>query len=198
MKKLTEYPAIIVDLDGTLYFQRPVRLAMLFDMALHFWQFPDFLIVRKYRKLYENGCNEAQRLEQLPEKAVAIVERWMLQRPLKYIAKYQDDRLIDILERTRQSGTTVIVYSDYPVKDKLSALAFKPDYALSADDTGCMKPDARGLCHFLASQGINPKECLVIGDREDKDGILAANMRAESIVLPARKANRRVLYKVME
>ena len=29
MKRLTEYQAIIVDLDGTLYYQKPVRLAML-------------------------------------------------------------------------------------------------------------------------------------------------------------------------
>jgi beta-phosphoglucomutase-like phosphatase (HAD superfamily) len=51
MKRLTEYQAIIVDLDGTLYFQKPVRMAMLNSMALHFWKFRDFLIIQKYRKL---------------------------------------------------------------------------------------------------------------------------------------------------
>ena len=44
MKPLTNYPAIIVDLDGTLYYQKPVRIAMLKEMVLHFWRFRDFLM----------------------------------------------------------------------------------------------------------------------------------------------------------
>ena len=47
MKKLTDYQEIIVDLDGTLYYQQPVRMAMLKEMALHFWKLRDFLVVKK-------------------------------------------------------------------------------------------------------------------------------------------------------
>jgi len=47
MKRLTEYQAVIVDLDGTLYYQKPVRHAMLKEMALHFWRLRDFLVVKK-------------------------------------------------------------------------------------------------------------------------------------------------------
>ena len=73
MKQLSEYRALIVDLDGTLYFQKPVRMAMLKDMLLHFWRVREFLIVRKYRKLYEQGCEETERLARLPAAALSAV-----------------------------------------------------------------------------------------------------------------------------
>ena len=195
MKQLTDYRAIIVDLDGTLYFQKPVRMAMLNEMALHFWRFRDFLIIRKYRKLYEQGCSEIERKAFLPVAASQVVHEWMLKRPLPYVAKYRDSILISRLEQVMKAGGTVIVYSDYPVKEKLEALRFLPDQAYSAEDLGCMKPNAEGLIRILTEQHIDPKACLVIGDRKDKDGVLGSNMSAEVLILPASRKKRTDIYK---
>ena len=195
MKPLTNYPAIIVDLDGTLYYQKPVRIAMLKEMVLHFWRFRDFLIIRKYRKLYEQGYSEAERKALLPAATSQMIHEWMLKRPLPFVAKYRDDVLISQLEQVMKSRVTVLVYSDYPVKEKLEALRFSPDQAYSAEDLGCMKPNAEGLIRILTEQHIDPKACLVIGDRKDKDGVLGSNMSAEVLILPASRKKRAEIYK---
>lgn len=196
MKKLSEYQAIIVDLDGTLYYQQPVRLAMLIEMLLHFWRFPEFLIVQKYRELYEQGLSEQDRMCRLPNNAPRIIHEWMIERPLKYVQKHRDQQLIDLLQAAEKAGIIVIVYSDYPVLEKLVALDYNPNKALSAIDTGCLKPDISGLTSILESLGIIPQSCLVIGDRREKDGVLSERLGADYIILP--KENRNKLYQSIQ
>ncbi len=198
MNKLTDYQAIIVDLDGTLYAQKPVRRAMLRTMFFHLWRYRDFLIVKKYRELFERGLNEQDRFSRLPDGAPTIIREWMILRPLPYVAKYRDRELIALLEKAQSAGETVIVYSDYPVREKLEALAFSPNQAYSSEDTGSMKPEPAGLVRLLQAQEINPAYCLVIGDRADRDGPLAKNMGASSIILPSRAAERATLYRALD
>ena len=192
MKKLSEYQAIIVDMDGTLYYQRPVRIAMLIEMLLHFWRLPEFIIVQKYRRLYEQGLNEQIRLDCLPENAPKIIREWMIERPLRYIELWRDTMLLNLLRAAQSENVRVIVYSDYPVEEKLRALGFVPDLAISAGDTGCLKPEGSGLLRILALYGVSPEYSLVIGDRLEKDGMLATNIGAEYIVLP--KIKRSEIY----
>ena len=194
MKPLIDYQAIIVDLDGTLYFQKPVRMAMLGEMSLHFWRFREFLIIQQYRKLYEQGYSEIERKVRLPSNASQIIDDWMRKRPLPFIEKHRDGALIALLEQAKNAGVAVIVCSDYPVREKLEALRFSPDQAYSAEDLGCMKPNAEGLITMLTKQHIDPNACLVIGDREDKDGILGSNMGAEVLILPASRNKRANIY----
>ncbi len=196
MKRLTEYQAIIVDLDGTLYYQKPVRLAMLKEMLLRFWRLPEFLIVWKYRKLYEQGLGERDRLTRLPANAPQVIREWMIERPLKYVYKYRDAALIDLLKRAEASGCRVIVYSDYPVAEKLEALQFEPFKAFTANDSGCLKPEASGLEKILLSLGVLPEKCLVVGDRQEKDGILAERLGAACIILPEEDRTR--IYSAIE
>ena len=192
--RVSEYKTVIVDLDGTLYYQKPVRRAMLREMLTHFWRIREVLIVKKYRMLFERGMDERERLSYLPENAPEIIREWMIERPLPYVKKYRDGELIDRLKRTMDSGCTVIVYSDYPVQEKLDALGFIPNQAYSAEDIGSMKPDATGIIRTLCEQGIDPERCVVIGDREEKDGLLARNMGAGAVILPSNKAGRKSFY----
>ncbi len=197
MNKITAYKALIVDLDGTLYYQSLLRAAMIKEMLLHFWRLPDFLIIKKYREMYEHGYSEEERLHQLPERTSKVIEEWMIQRPLKYVAAFRDKRLIKLLQDAQRNGVKIIIYSDYPVKDKLQALNFQSDYAFSSADTGCLKPDASGLLNILYSYAIGAKDCLVIGDRYDKDGKLAENMGTDYILLPAREGKRIPAYECL-
>ena len=194
MKKLTDYQAIIVDLDGTLYYQQPVRMAMLKEMALHFWKLRDFLVVKKYRELFEQGICEKERLSQLPDNASSIIQEWMVERPCVYVAKSRDQELIRFLEAAKMDGAIIIVYSDYPVKEKLSALGFAPDRAYRSEDICSLKPDSDGLKQVLEDNNIAPECCLVIGDRKEKDGALAANLGADVIILPKTSAERKKNY----
>ena len=195
IKRLSDYKTIILDLDGTLYYQKPVRLMMMLEMMINFWRLSDLLVVKKYRELYSMGYSESERFKQLPEGAPNIIKEWMIDRPLKYIKKFRDEVLLSILDGMKDSKRVFVVYSDYPVKEKLSVLNFSPDYAFSAEDVGCLKPDPSGLLQGLRSHNISTEECLVIGDRYEKDGILAEKMGVDCIILPCAKTERRKLYK---
>ena len=194
MKKLSEYPALIVDLDGTLYAQRPVRLAMLREILRQFHRLSDFRIIRKYRRMYEQGLSETARLARLPARAPGVIREWMIERPLPYLRRYRDDALMDLLARARERGIKVFICSDYPAAEKLAALSLAVDGVCSAADTGCLKPDPSALLDMLGPLGIRASDCLVIGDRADKDGAMAAAMRADFLLLPADMAARRALY----
>ena len=61
-----------------------------------------------------------------------------------------------------------------------------------------MKPDPSGFLKIAARLGIDPGSCLVIGDREDKDGAFAANVGARALILPESKKKRRSVYDRME
>ena len=195
MRRWSEYKAIIVDLDGTLYYQKPMRIAMVVEMLLNFWLIGDFLIVKKYRELYEAGLQEKERFDRLPNRAPKIIQEWMIDRPQRHIRKYRDRSLIALLQKVQQNDVKIIVYSDYPVKDKLKALCFSPNHAYDSNDIGCLKPDARGILKVLEEQNISVQECLVIGDRYKKDGILAENMGSDYIILPSDMHGREKIYR---
>ena len=166
MKRLTTYQAIVVDVDGTFYYQKPVRQKMLKEMMMCPWRLRDFLIVKKYRELFERGLDERERYLCLPADAPAIINEWMIERPLPYLKMFRDVMLIDLLAEVMKTNTKVIVYSDYPVLEKLRALGFTPDLAYSATDTECLKPNADGIIRLLRQYEIVPEQCLVIGDRD--------------------------------
>lgn len=196
MDCLNDYKAIIVDLDGTLYYQKPVHFAMIREMIVHFWRLHDFVIIYKYRRLYERGYSESERIASLPTDCSNVIHKWMVSIPRQYISRYRDDALIYLLQKVIRQGVPVIVLSDYPVEDKLQALEFAPNYAFSANDTGCLKPKPDGIRKILSSMGIAPKECLVIGDRPEKDGLLAQNLGADALILPTKRSERLLIYRL--
>lgn len=58
-KKLTEYRTVIFDMDGTLYFQSPVRLCMAVSLGLYYMIHPykikELMVLKKFRKMREQG-----------------------------------------------------------------------------------------------------------------------------------------------
>ena len=77
----------------------------------------------------------------------------------------------------------IAIYSDYPyLKERLEALGIcpGPDTLLYGPESfGAQKPAARPFREIAANMGARPEEVLVIGDREETDGIGAfkAGMR---------------------
>jgi hypothetical protein len=64
MSETRKYCAVIVDLDGTLYFQNPVRLCMAISILIFCitrpFRWKDIFLVRGYRKLYASGVNHSE------------------------------------------------------------------------------------------------------------------------------------------
>ena len=92
---------------------------------------------------------------------------------------------IELLSRfdTEVSSGKVIpriaVYSDYPfLKERLDVLGFNPGKSIllyGPESFGAQKPATRPFTSIAKDLGAEPEEVLVIGDRDDTDGVGAFN-----------------------
>ena len=211
-----DYKAVIFDLDGTLYYQKPFRIRMaaflLKHLLCHPSSFKELLIIRTYRKVRENWEqyeNEeqnfqdtdldtrqylyvAQQYKTSAQKVKDIIHFYMLEAPLKLLLPYRDDKLADIIRQLKSDGRKIIIYSDYPVKDKLQALQIEADmFFTSADaEIGCMKPDPKGLEVIRKATGYDAQDMIMIGDRYEKDGIAAISNDIDYVILDSNQKKR--------
>jgi len=183
------YAAWLVDLDGTLYHKEPVRLAMAAELALAGWG--AIATLRAFRKQHEQLRHEssatpldpyrrqlqatAARLGTGEENVQALVNRWMFERPLKWLGLCKRRSLLSQLAEYRAQGGRTALVSDYPAQAKLRALGALElfDVVIASGEAGGpqrLKPDPQG--YLLAAQGLKvaPEQCLVVGDRDDADG----------------------------
>jgi len=158
-------------------------------------------LIFAYRKLYERGLDETERTVAIakrfymnPVAVQSAIYAWMVEKPLFFVRLFRDRRLIADMERARRHGIKLIVVSDYPVTEKLSALNFQPDAAYSADDLGSLKPCPDGLRRVLNEHGLTPQDCLLVGDRMEKDGRLAENIGMDYVIMPRYYCKRRLRY----
>ena len=179
---------VVFDLDGTLYRQGPLRRRMAARLALDALRRRDagtLRILRDYRRRKEAladagaapfdgplvaGCAEACGVG--PEAVRAAVGDWIERRPLPLLARCEVPGARALVERLREAGVRVGVWSDYPARDKLAAMGIAVDAVVSAadDDLAVMKPDPRGLLMLMARAGVRPDETLMVGDRDERDG----------------------------
>lgn len=84
-KKINEYKALVFDLDGTLYYQRQLRLKMAWMLGsyylCHFWRIKELLIIKKFREVREKwdeitgiSAGETQAEEKTPAAGPASEE----------------------------------------------------------------------------------------------------------------------------
>jgi HAD superfamily hydrolase (TIGR01549 family) len=178
--------AVIFDMDGTLYRQRPVRLKMAVRLIVHSvlggWM--DALILWHYRRNLERLADQrAQDVHLIQFKATAaafstaeqnvaaVVREWMEVRPLDTLKrqKFQDvDRVFALLQERK---IKIGVFSDYPVIGKIEALGLRVDAYCSStdDDIGRFKPEKTGLVKILSTLGMESASSVFVGDRMDRD-----------------------------
>ncbi|MCR5626715.1 MAG: HAD-IA family hydrolase [Lachnospiraceae bacterium] len=214
IKKIpTVHEVYIVDLDGTLYFQKPVRRAMAFKLIGFYLSHPgrikELFALKYYREIREKELFSGETdFEDKQFSAVAkkyglddmtvkkLVKYWMFKIPLSLIYENRDKKLLDILNGIKKRGDKVIVYSDYPVEEKLKILNFVPTaaYYSGDDEIGCMKPDSRGLVNILNKHARSKDQALFVGDRFEKDGECAIGAGISYCILPREKKAREDIY----
>ncbi len=163
-KNISEYKAVVFDLDGTLYYQRRLRIKMAWMLLkhylCHFWRIKDILIIKKFRNIRENwdeiksGIDEgnpgpdsdkaglediqymytAGIMKESSDRIREVVETWMYDRPLKAIYETRDTDLLRIIDDIKKRGQKVYIFSDYPIEDKLKALRISADGMYAATD----------------------------------------------------------------
>jgi FMN phosphatase YigB (HAD superfamily) len=193
--------AVLFDLDGTLYRQRPVRGRMMLELAglalTHPRQAPrSWRALAEFRRAQET-LRDGPRLQATPgmqlsvaaeragmtaQEVDAIVTEWMVDRPLKYLASCRASGLLELLAFLDRRHIEVGVLSDYPADLKLKALGLDGRFSLvlSASDPqiGVFKPHPKGFLVACERWRLDPEDVLVVGDRADVDaaGATAAGM----------------------
>ncbi len=199
-RSLVDFRAWLVDLDGTLYHALGVRMAMAMELAVSGWR--DVRIVQAFRREHERmrGGNvsedtgdtsvdgdasrsafdrqirrTADRLTLSEEAVNRVVQRWMVERPGKWIKLFRRRGLLSSIARFRSAGGRTALVSDYPARRKLDSLAATDlfDVVIANGEGGTtfpLKPDPAGYVAAAGRLDVPPGQCIVIGDRHDADG----------------------------
>lgn len=219
-KKFSEYDAYVFDLDGTLYFQKKLRMIMasrlFFYYMCHFWQMKDLLIVKKFREVRErwdvivakddltgtmagNSIDEAQYkyvsevMKTSESRVASVIKKWIYDNPLDAVKNSKDAELSVIIESLREQEKTVVIFSDYPTKEKLEALGIEVDkqYCSTDEAIGELKPSPKGLQIILKDINLDASQVLMVGDRMEKDGQCAISSDVDYLILPRSKSGRK-------
>lgn len=195
---------VVFDVDGTLYRQTPLRLRMARDLALHALSRLDLrtlAVLRRFRRLREElgearieGFAERLIAEtaadcgRTPDEVRAIVARWTDRHPLPYLLRSRYAGLPELFAGLRRHGKAIGVLSDYPAAAKLAALELAADHVVTANDPdiGVLKPHPKGLATLIARATATPAETLMIGDRAERDGLVAQQVGARVLLRSTR------------
>src|SRR5688572_6021515 len=120
--------AIIFDVDGTLYRQRPLRRAMLVKLAAAYAAHPirgwrTMSALRAFRRaqeeLRDGDHTSTDQVRVACERSgidavtlTAIVERWMEREPLPVLHRCLQPGLLEFLDRCRAHGISLATLSD--------------------------------------------------------------------------------------
>ncbi|CAN5899389.1 phosphoglycolate phosphatase [soil metagenome] len=195
---------VVFDVDGTLYRQRPLRLRMAAALLLQALRPRGLATIRAlacYRRLREPMGDaetadfgrillaETAAATGLSEQAIrAIVAEWIDRRPLPFLAGCRYPGLVALFAGLRRTGKVIGVLSDYPATAKLAALGLSADHIVSAEDEGIgrLKPNPKGLESLIRRAGAAPAATMMIGDRVDRDGMVARRAGTQVLIRSSR------------
>jgi FMN phosphatase YigB (HAD superfamily) len=120
----------------------------------------------------EQYARPARMLGLAPEVIRNDVRLWIDRRPLRHLGPCRFAGVAELFARLRSSGRRIAVVSDYPAQEKLAALGLSADLSVAAEDEGVnrLKPHPAGLLRVLERLELGPEQCLMIGDRDERDG----------------------------
>lgn len=223
-KNINDYSLYIFDLDGTLYYQKPFRIRMALYLMTYIIRHPfaikDIFIIKRYREIREkweeicsdegiDGLHNTETLDDMQYSYVAkkmsvstervknAVEFFMMKAPLSLLPKYADAVLKNYIAKLKAEEKKVVIYSDYPVKDKLDALDIVADgmYTSGDERIDAMKPSPVGINVILSDYNCNHENAVMIGDRYEKDALCAIANDVDYVILSSAKEKRANIYK---
>ena len=199
-----EVDLVVFDVDGTLYDQKRLRLAMLCHLLAHAWRARDLgtlLTLRTFRKVRETlgdkpvaafieaqYAQTAARHGKTPEQVRLLATEWLEERPLPLLASCRYPQVQEVFAGLRERGKKIAIFSDYPAARKLEAMGLQADHVVCATDSHIarLKPDPAALLEILRLTGVSPHRTLMIGDRADRDGMAAQRAGVRALIRASR------------
>jgi len=189
--KTESVKAVILDFDGTVYFQRPIQFYNLIRIGIILVAKPhkyrEIQIIRRYRKMREHYSESnmpilevekdlAQALNQSQEEIRLIREYWLIQSQSSAIKLFQRKALLKRVAQLQNQGALLILWSDYPTAEKSKELELLPDLVFCSEDSRIKmaKPSSAGIDLIVKTLRIDLSEIVMIGDRDDRDGVAAS------------------------
>jgi FMN phosphatase YigB (HAD superfamily) len=201
--------AVVLDVDGTLYRQWPVRLRMMAGLLRHLAANPReggkvLRVLRAYRLAQERLrlCGETGMASRQIEMAAELtgyqlawvrstVKTWMEERPLEYVRRARQPGVLEFCDWANQRGIALAALSDYDPRAKLAVLSLDrrvPVAACAQDpDINVFKPHPAGMSKVLDRIGVSRKNAIYVGDRPEVDGALAIAAGVQGYILGTSK-----------
>ncbi len=193
-----EIKGVLFDVDGTLYYQHPVRFLVIAQLVLsHLFRpkeiYCKIKILRHYRRAQEDLRDQgpaahnnrirqiqrcARRSNASQRQVAEVTAFWFDKCPLRYLSWFRRRGLTESVRALHARGIVLGVFSDYPAQEKVQALGLSHCFAaiVSAHDADvpAFKPHPGGFLLAAARMGLAPEKILYIGDRPEVDGKGAA------------------------
>ena len=172
--------------------------------ALHLSRIKELRILQTFRKLREKNIweedalleNEQYRvtakvLNVSEEMVFAVVQRWIFKIPLGYLPKCRYPFVVEFINTLHEKKIQTATFSDYPAKEKTRCLGINDckHFCSTDEQINRFKPDPRGLFTIMESLGFSTRQCLYIGDRDDRDGECARRAGMDYLLLSKNKSS---------
>jgi len=199
---------VVFDVDGTLYDARRLRRRMLTEILLYCLGDPRRLTL--LRTLHVYRCEREKLADQEATNIIALqyerpaallqvppgeieskITPWIHKRPLRHLETTRVSGVRRFFDHLRDSGRKLGVLSDYPAASKLEALGLPADCVVASTDpeVNRLKPHPAGLELLIRKLDADPSECLLIGDRDSRDGEVARRLEMPYYLRVARASD---------
>ena len=181
--------AVIFDVDGTLFdhtaLRGPMLASMLARLITRRMRWRDLQTLRIFRRererlaLAETGNigtlqydRPAAAARRPRHEVEAVIAQWMVREPLAFVPRYGFPDAARFITQLHKRAVSTGVFSDYPAHAKLHALGISVGVVRDATepDVGWLKPRPDGFIRVAELLRVSPGRCLIIGDRDDRDG----------------------------
>lgn len=189
---MDSFAAWLIDLDGTLYRALPVKIAMGLELC---WASRSVRrVIRAFRHEHETlrsidlplgvdpfaeqFVRTSARLNCPIDHVREVVNDWMFARPGRWLRRFRRDELFTEIAKFKAAGGRTALVSDYPARVKLVALEATDLINVvvangETDGKYRLKPAPDAFLQAANLLGVAASDCLVLGDRDDADGLAA-------------------------
>ncbi|MBR5966822.1 MAG: HAD family hydrolase [Treponema sp.] len=204
---IKDFKAVIFDFDGTLYDNTGIAKAMLLGNPFRFFYMKaerntrralkgrDFDTPQNFKDEYYKRA--APQAFCKPEKFAYWYEKRYLRRMARTLSKKQfraHPKVYEVFKKLSDQGIKIALYSDYnDIKERALSCGISQEALdlcqgfYSSETMGCLKPAPRGFLQIAANLGTRPKDCLVVGDRDDTDGFGARLTEMQFVQIRTRR-----------